>query len=454
MSGISIADKNRYIANSPFKLSRAALEEFIDCPCCFHVKRHKGTKHPDTYPLSLNNKIDASLKDLFDKYRAQGKNHPLIEEQLKDLEMHAIPFQHRSMQDWRNQHRGLHYKLPGTQVTLIGIVDDIWYDPTKNELIIVDYKATSKKADVTIDAEWQGAYKRQVSIYQYILQGMIKTNPNDFPRGCKVSDTAFFVYLNGTTDDLDLLVDGMQFRTILLPFDRSKHRAYSNINWVEKTAKKAIECLNSNELPPANKKCDFCQYYLARAALDNLATATVTQKRYNVRMDDTKPSGVALYTASQESEDGAGADTTTKRRTTEKPSSSSSREYADTTIERRVTQKSSSSSSREYNVEALVARFSAPSSEAVSETRSTQFSSSMDYDVPAGSSALRFASNRTYNSLEAYLPSLSSATKRQQTSEISQDKRPRTSNASTKTESKDSPAASARGYLKIPKFDN
>ncbi|MEI9966803.1 MAG: hypothetical protein WDN67_04185 [Candidatus Moraniibacteriota bacterium] len=36
-----------------------------------------------------------------------------------------------------------------------GGVDDVWVAPD-GELIIVDYKATSKDGEVTLDAEWQG----------------------------------------------------------------------------------------------------------------------------------------------------------------------------------------------------------------------------------------------------------------------------------------------------------
>jgi len=35
---------------------------------------------------------------------------------------------------------------------------------------IVDYKATSKAGEVTLDADWQIAYKRQMEFYQWLLR--------------------------------------------------------------------------------------------------------------------------------------------------------------------------------------------------------------------------------------------------------------------------------------------
>ena len=36
--------------------------------------------------------------------------------------------------------------------------------------MVVDYKATAKQRDVTLDADWQIAYKRQMEIYQWLLR--------------------------------------------------------------------------------------------------------------------------------------------------------------------------------------------------------------------------------------------------------------------------------------------
>ena len=70
-----------------------------------------------------------------------------------------------------------------------GGIDDLWMNPA-GELLIVDYKATAKDAEVTLDAQWQDGYKRQVEIYQWLFRR------NDF----KVAKTTYFVYGNGKAD--------------------------------------------------------------------------------------------------------------------------------------------------------------------------------------------------------------------------------------------------------------
>lgn len=59
------------------------------------------------------------------------------------------------------------------------------FNINKYELIVVDYKATSKTTAVSLDADWQIAYKRQAEIYQWLLR------KNDF----SVSNIAYFVYV-------------------------------------------------------------------------------------------------------------------------------------------------------------------------------------------------------------------------------------------------------------------
>ena len=50
---------------------------------------------------------------------------------------------------------------------LTGAVDDVWFDLDTEELVVVDYKATSKNDEVSLDAEWQISYKRQMEIPLY-----------------------------------------------------------------------------------------------------------------------------------------------------------------------------------------------------------------------------------------------------------------------------------------------
>ena len=124
----------------------------------------------------------------------------------------------------------------------------MWVSPD-GEYIIVDYKATSKDAEVNLDADWQIGYKRQMEIYQWLFR----------QNGFKVSDTGYFVYCNGNTDK-EAFDGKLEFDIKIIPYT-------GNTDWVEETIKKAIECLKSDSYPESGEDCDFCKY---RAAVSEL----------------------------------------------------------------------------------------------------------------------------------------------------------------------------------------
>ncbi len=121
-----------------------------------------------------------------------------------------------------------------------GGIDDVWIND-KEELHIVDYKATSKTTEISLDAPWQIAYKRQVEVYQWLFR------QNKF----KVSDTAYFVYVNGQTDK-EAFDGKLEFEVHLLPYK-------GNTDWIEKTLVKIKECLDGS-LPPPAPTCEYCEY--------------------------------------------------------------------------------------------------------------------------------------------------------------------------------------------------
>lgn len=235
--------RNLYDKNSEelFRLSRSKIDLFINCPRCFYLDRRLGIGQPGGFPFSLNNAVDKLLKKEFDKYRTAGAAHPL----LKKYAIDAIPFSHEKMDEWRDSlRRGISVKIDGTNVVVTGGVDDVWVKPNK-ELIIVDYKATSKEEEVSLDADWQIGYKRQMEIYQWLFR----------KNGFNVSSTGYFVYCNGITDR-DAFDAKLEFDIKLIPY-------IGNTDWVQRTILNAITCLQSDELPQPGQDCDFCKYRTA-----------------------------------------------------------------------------------------------------------------------------------------------------------------------------------------------
>lgn len=230
----------------PYRLSRSKIDLFINCPRCFYLDRRLGVAQPPGYPFSLNSAVDKLLKKEFDIHRADKTPHPL----MKTYGVDAVPYDSPKMNEWRDALRGgITYLHKATNLFITGGVDDIWINP-KGELIIVDYKATSKEEEVTIDAEWQDGYKRQMEIYQWLYR------KNNF----KVSETGYFVYANGSTDRAAF--DGkLEFTIKLIPYK-------GDDSWIEKTINDIFECLNGDKLPKSGADCDYCKYREAAKQLE------------------------------------------------------------------------------------------------------------------------------------------------------------------------------------------
>jgi hypothetical protein len=196
---------------------------------------------PPGYPFSLNSAVDALLKKEFDIHRAAGTAHPL----MKAYGLDAVPFVDARMDEWRDSlRRGVTTAVPGTNLLITGGVDDVWATPD-GELLIVDYKATSKEDEVTLDAEWQDGYKRQMEIYQWLFRH----------NGFRVSNTGYFVYCNGDTDRAAF--DGkLEFDIKLIPY-------VGNDGWIEGTVQALYECLQANAIPASGSECDYCAYRAA-----------------------------------------------------------------------------------------------------------------------------------------------------------------------------------------------
>ena len=222
----------------PFKLSRSKIESFMRCKRCFFLDRRCGTEQPPMFPYTLNNAVDSLLKDEFDKYRAENKPHPYLIENGID----AIPFSHPELNDWRMNQRGIKYHHEVTNFNITGAIDDVWIN-SQGELIIVDYKATSTKKDVTIND--RASYKRQMEIYQWLFRR----------NGFKVSNVGYFVYCNGDSASTDFM-DNLQFKVTLLPYE-------GNDSWIEQVLFDIKNCLNGNALPKPSESCNYCAYFVA-----------------------------------------------------------------------------------------------------------------------------------------------------------------------------------------------
>lgn len=221
-----------------FRLSRSKISLFMDCARCFYIDNKLGTARPPGFPFNLNSAVDALLKKEFDTHRSNGTPHPLMQTYGLD----AVPLSHPKMDTWRDALKGGVIYEHENGLTICGGVDDIWVRPN-GELIVVDYKATSKEGKITeLDQDWHIGYKRQIEIYQWLLR----------KNGFTVSNTAYWVYANADKDKKAF--DGvLEFEITLVPYE-------GDDSWVDGTIDALKVCLDSDALPEPAAECDYCRY--------------------------------------------------------------------------------------------------------------------------------------------------------------------------------------------------
>ncbi len=225
-------------STEPFRMSRSKIDLFLNCPLCFYLDCRLGVGRPPGFPFALNSAVDALLKKEFDIHRAKKRAHPLMSAYgLHDV----IPYDHEDLLVWRSNFNGIRYVHAPTNLLVTGAIDDVWVN-SKGELIIVDYKSTSKEEKVTLDKEWQIGYKRQMEIYQWLFR------QNKFT----VSPTGYFVYCNGKTDR-ESFDAKLEFDIDVIPYT-------GDGSWIEGALKDLKKCLMSEKVPKPAEACDYCLY--------------------------------------------------------------------------------------------------------------------------------------------------------------------------------------------------
>jgi hypothetical protein len=230
-------------STTPFKISRSKVDQFSECQRCSYLDLRLGIRRPSMPSFTLNNAVDELLKREFDIHRVAGSKHPMLETYGLD----AIPLDDPRMEEWRDaMRRGIMFHHQPSNFILRGGIDDVWINP-EGELIIVDYKATSKLIAPTSENDLYDSYKKQIEVYQWLFR------KNDF----KVSPTAYFVYVNGRQDAKAF--DGkLEFEIHLIPYTGSDE-------WIEPLLINMKEVLSGDAIPPigisfGGGPCEHCTY--------------------------------------------------------------------------------------------------------------------------------------------------------------------------------------------------
>lgn len=220
---------------TPYPLSRSKLELFLECPRCFYLDRRHGVARPDGPAFSLNLTVDALMKKEFDVYRLRKEPHPV----MRSYGVDAIPFRHAELSTWRDTPTGIRVIHGPSNFDVFGLVDDVW-QMQDGSIAVVDYKATSTAATITLDE--RHGYKRQLEVYQWLFRN----------NGFTVSDTAYFVFVNATRDR-EMFDRTLEFTMQILPH-------IGTTEWIEDALKGAKECLMSDIPTPSTVDCQWCYY--------------------------------------------------------------------------------------------------------------------------------------------------------------------------------------------------
>jgi hypothetical protein len=168
---------------------------------------------------------------------------------LEKYGVDARPAVHKDLDKWRHNFTGIQYLHKSSNLLIFGAIDDLWIN-SKDEYIVVDYKATSKNEKIThVNLGWQIGYRRQMEIYQWLLR----------MNGYSVSRTGYFVYCNGQTNR-EMFKGKLEFDITLIPYKGDDF-------WVAETINEIHTCLISSRIPNAKDGCDFCAY---RAAVEDV----------------------------------------------------------------------------------------------------------------------------------------------------------------------------------------
>lgn len=242
-------------SSRPFRLSRSKIDLWLECPRCFYLDRRLHVQRPALPGFSLNNAVDQLLKREFDSHRAKQRAH----EVMKKYGVEAVPFEHAELEAWRDSlRRGVTYTDPQTNLTITGGLDDVWVRrqggesrkaSPRDELIVVDYKATSTRREISLEDKYKQGYKRQMEVYQWLLRR----------NGFTVAPVGYFLFANASADK-EAFDGKLEFEMTLIPYT-------GDDSWVEGTVRNIHACLMSEDIPERSETCEYCAYREAARAV-------------------------------------------------------------------------------------------------------------------------------------------------------------------------------------------
>ena len=227
------------------KLSRSKWDSFIKCPHCFYLKEKYNINPPSTPGHPINSRVDALLKEDFDNLRAKQEPHPIF----KEYNLNFVPYNldKETLNKYRFYRNGVRAISKKTGIELYGALDDLWLNIDTDEIVVLDYKATSNKKleDYTKSKRhYHKAYLRQLDFYSYLLK------LNNY----KVHDTGYWLICNAANEEQNEFKNNLKFKTTLLSYKLKT-------DYIEDSLEELNACLNVDKSPKSGDDCDNCRWY-------------------------------------------------------------------------------------------------------------------------------------------------------------------------------------------------
>ena len=225
-------------------VSRTAWNDFILCKRCFYLQRKLKIRPIGSPQHVINKRVDNLLKEEFDIYREKQEPHPIF----KKYNLNFVPYKmdKEKLNDFRNNRKGVRAKSQKTNFIIYGSIDDLWLNKDNDEVVILDYKATSTKEEINYATSTKSYHKsnlRQLDFYAYLLK------LNKF----KVFKTGYWILCNAREESQKTFGDKLNFKIDLLSYDL-------NTEYIEESLVELKKCYDSEKIPPPNPVCDTCRW--------------------------------------------------------------------------------------------------------------------------------------------------------------------------------------------------
>ena len=146
------------------EISRSKWDNFIKCPLCFYLKEKHNIDPPSTPRFTINMRVDNLLKEEFDELRVKGEPHPIF----KEYNLNFVPYNGLSpetLKKYRYNRAGVRAISKKTDIEIFGALDDLWLNKDTDEIVVLDYKATSNKKLVDFTSSDKHYHKSYMIVY-------------------------------------------------------------------------------------------------------------------------------------------------------------------------------------------------------------------------------------------------------------------------------------------------